>query len=169
MSGAATTGRNRAAALLLRAAVYLVFWVVLAGTGAKDFAAGLVTAVIAAWISLELVPPGELALKPAKALALFVRFLWQSMVAGVTVARIALTPEMPLRPGMVDYRTRLPPGNRRFLFMTYASLLPGTLPSGNDAGDVITVHALDSAQPVASQLAAEEALLSAALAERAAS
>ena len=68
-----------------------MFWVVLAGTGPKDLAVGAVTAVIAAWMSLQLLPPGELTLRPARALALFLRFLWQSVVAGVTVARIALS------------------------------------------------------------------------------
>lgn len=164
MTGGAERGTGPAAALLLRAAAYFGFWVVLSGTGVKDLAAGVVTALIAAWLSLELIPAGELALKPGKALALFIRFLWQSVVAGVTVARIALTPRMPLRPGMVAYRTQLPPGNRRFLFMTYASLLPGTLPTATDAADVIEVHALDCGQPVAEQLAEEEARISGLLA-----
>lgn len=158
---APATDTLKAGPLMLRAAAYFVFWVILAGTGAKDLAVGAVTALIAAWISLELVPAGTLVPKPGKAAALFVRFLWQSMVAGVTVGRIALSPVMALKPGMVDYRTKLPPGNRRFLFMTYASLLPGTLPTGTDDDDLVTVHALDCGQPVAAQLAAEEERLSA--------
>ncbi|MCA3561463.1 MAG: Na+/H+ antiporter subunit E [Aestuariivirga sp.] len=168
MPGAVTREPGTATALLLRAAAYFVFWVALAGTGLKDLAAGLVTAVIAAWISLQLVPAGELAVKPGRALALFVRFLWQSVVAGVTVARIALMPNMPLKPGVVEYRSKLPPGNRRFLFMTYASLLPGTLPTGTDDTNRIEVHALDTGQPVAAQLAAEEARIANVLADRAA-
>lgn len=163
MSASAPQPTNMAGPLLLRAAAYFVFWVVLAGTGTKDLAVGLVTAIIAAWLSLVLLPPGELMLRPGKAVALFLRFLWQSVVAGVTVARIALSPVMALRPGMVSYRSTLPPGNRRFLFMTYASLLPGTLPTGTDDGDLITVHALDTAQPVAQQLAEEERHLAAAI------
>ena len=155
---------TRIGPLLTRAAAYFVFWVILAGTAPKDLVVGLVTAVIASWMSLQLIPAGELALRPVKALALLVRFLWQSVVAGVTVAKIALSPIMALRPGMVSYRSKLPPGNRRFLFMTYASLLPGTLPTGTDDGDLISVHALDTAQPVAQQLAAEEERLAAAVA-----
>ena len=42
-------------------------------------------------------------------------------------------------------------------------VLPGTLPTGTDEGDLISVHALDTAQPVAQQLAAEEERLSAAI------
>ena len=166
MEGGASKDTRPAVALLLRSAAYFLFWVVLAGTAAKDLAAGLVTAVIAAWLSLRLIPAGEMTLRPGRALSLFARCLWQSVVAGVTVARIALTPRMPLRPGMVAYRTALPPGNRRFLFMTYASLLPGTLPTRTDETDLIEVHALDCGQPVAELLAEEEARLSAVLAER---
>ena len=165
MGEPATQATRMAAPLLVRGVAYFVFWIILAGTAPKDLAVGLVTAVIASWMSLQLIPAGEMTLRPAKALALFVRFLWQSVVAGVTVARIALSPVMALRPGMVAYRSKLPPGNRRFLFMTYASLLPGTLPTGTDDGDLITVHALDTAQPVALQLGAEEDRLAAAIGE----
>lgn len=151
--------------LLLRGGAYFLFWIVLAGTGPKDLAVGAITAGIAAWLSLQLIPADELVLHPLTALKLFLRFLWQSVVAGVTVARIALSPVMELRPGMVAYRTRLHPGNRRHLFMTYSSLLPGTLPTATDDGDLITVHALDTSQPVSQQLAEEEDRLSAAVAE----
>lgn len=152
-------------ALLLRAAAYFLFWVILAGTGMKDLVAGFVAAVIAAWISLALLPPGELVLRPGRALALFFRFLGQSVVAGVTVARIALSPVMALRSGMVGYRTKLAPGNRRLVFMTFASLLPGTLPARIGEDDLIVVHALDCGQPVARQLAEEEQRIAAAIAE----
>jgi len=154
--------RRMSGPLLLRSAAFFVFWIVLAGTGGKDMAAGAVTAAMAAWMSLGLLPPGELALKPGIAILLFLRFLRQAVAAGVTVGRIALSPVMALNPGIVSYRTALPPGTRRFAFMTYASLLPGTLPTGTDEGQTIAVHALDCAQPLAQQLAAEEERLSAA-------
>ena len=165
MRAPATLPVNKAGPLLLRAAAYFVFWVVLAGTGTKDLAVGLVTAIIAAWLSLALLPPGELMLRPGRALALFLRFLWQSVVAGVSVAAIALSPVMRLKPGLVRYRTSIAPGNRRFLFMTYASLLPGTLPLRTDDEGLIEIHALDCDQPVAAQLAEEEARFSTAIAE----
>jgi multicomponent Na+:H+ antiporter subunit E len=164
MPGPAPQATNMTA-LPLRAGAYFVLWVVLAGTGMKDLAVGAITAVIAAWMSLQLIPAGDMTLRPGRALALFFRFLWQSVVAGVTVARIALSPVMALRPGVVAYCTQLAPGNRRLLFMTYASLLPGTLPTGTDGGNVISVHALDTAQPVAAQLALEETRLAAAVTE----
>ena len=71
MGQPAKQGMKMAAPLLLRAAAYFVFWVILAGTAPKDLVVGLVTAVIAAWMSLQLIPAGEMRLRPGKALALF--------------------------------------------------------------------------------------------------
>jgi multicomponent Na+:H+ antiporter subunit E len=143
-------------AFLLRWTGYMLFWVVLAGTSAKDLAAGAAASALASWVSLKLLAPGELSLKPAKALGLSLRFLGQSVLAGLAVARMALSPAMPLRPGIIRYRSSFPQGTRRQAFTTYASLLPGTLPSGGDGADGIAVHCLDESQPVAAQLAAEE-------------
>jgi multicomponent Na+:H+ antiporter subunit E len=149
-------------AFLLRWAGYMLFWVVLAGTGAKDMAAGAAAAFCASWVSLRLLPPGELSLRPMKALGLFLRFLWQSVVAGTSVALRALSPSLPLRPGIIRYSTAFPEGTRRQAFTTYASLLPGTLPLGDGGEGGIAVHCLDQDQPVAAQLAAEEEKLRAA-------
>jgi multicomponent Na+:H+ antiporter subunit E len=151
---------------LLRWIVYMLFWIVLAGTGTKDLVAGAGAAVIASAVSLKLLPPGDLSLKPAKAVMLFLRFLWQSVVAGTSVAIMALKPSLPLRPGIVRYGTSLPEGTRRQAFTTFASLLPGTLPLGGDGQGGIAVHCLDEGQPVANQLAQEEDMLRAAFSRK---
>src|SRR5262245_34556489 len=93
---------------------------------------------------------------------LAVRFLYQSVIAGGDVAGRALDPRLPLRPGFVTYPVRFPPGTARNTFTTLTSLLPGTVPAGDDGGQLI-YHCLDVDQPVVSQLAAEEAALSQAL------
>jgi multicomponent Na+:H+ antiporter subunit E len=156
MAGAQPQQPGRALPFLIRMAVYLLFWIVLAGTDMKDVAAGIVTAAVASWLSLSLLPRGELTIRPGRAAGMFLRFLGQSLSAGVSVARIALSPAMPLKPGIMVHRTGLPPGLRRQAFMTFASLLPGTLPLGADASDAIPVHCLNEADPVAAQLAQEE-------------
>jgi len=96
-------------------------------------------------------------------LGLVLRFLRQSVGAGIDVAWRALDPRMPLRPGFVVYRPQLPPGATRNAFCTMMSLLPGTLPCGPDESGGLVVHCLDVAQPVVEQLATEEALLVRAL------
>jgi multicomponent Na+:H+ antiporter subunit E len=45
------------------------------------------------------------------------------------------------------------------------SLLPGTVPSGSDERGRVLIHCLDVEQPVAAQLAAEEALFVRAIGE----
>ena len=94
---------------------------------------------------------------------LALRFLCQSVVAGMDVARRALDPRLPLRPGFVTYPVRFPPGTARNAFAALTSLLPGTVPAGDEDGQLV-YHCLDVDQPVVSQLAAEEAALSRALA-----
>jgi hypothetical protein len=91
-----------------------------------------------------------------------VDFLLQSVIGGLDVARRALDPRLPLRPGLVAYPVHFPPGMTRNVFTTLTSLLPGTVPTGEDNGQLV-YHCLDVNQPVASQLAAEEAALSRAL------
>jgi multicomponent Na+:H+ antiporter subunit E len=93
------------------------------------------------------------------------RFLRQSLVAGVDIARRALDPRLPLRPGVVTYHSQLPLGARLNAFCTITSLLPGTLPAGRDANGDLLVHCLDVGQPVAEQLAAEETLQAQAFGE----
>jgi len=148
---------------LVRVAGFLAVWIIVAGTKPADLFVGLLAAVIVAWVSLRLLPPATIRLRPAGLAKLLLRFLYQSIVAGVDVAWRALDPRLPLRPGYVVYRPRLPPGTMRNTFCTMTSLLPGTLPCGLDDGGGLIVHCLDETQPVTEQLAAEEALLTSAL------
>ncbi|HEX3406853.1 MAG TPA: Na+/H+ antiporter subunit E, partial [Caulobacteraceae bacterium] len=78
---------------------------------------------------------------------------------GVDVARRALDPRLPLRPGLVTYPIGFPPGAARNVFTILTSLLPGTVPAA-DEGDVLVYHCLDVEQPVLAQLAAEETTIS---------
>jgi multicomponent Na+:H+ antiporter subunit E len=147
--------------LLVRTLAFLLLWVLLMG-GPEQLAFGAATAVLAAWCSVRLRADAQLGLRPLGLLAMAPRFLWQSLVAGVDVARRAFDPRLPLNPGLVVYRPKLPPGSARSLFTAYTSLLPGTVPCGDGDGGVV-YHCLDISQPIVEQLAAEEARLSRAI------
>lgn len=147
--------------LLVRTLAFLLLWVLLMG-GPKQLAFGAATAALAAWCSVRLRADGQLGLRPLGLLAMAPRFLWQSLVAGVDVARRAFDPRLPLNPGLIVYRPQLPPGSARSLFTAYTSLLPGTVPCGDGDGGVV-YHCLDISQPIVEQLAAEEARLSRAI------
>jgi multicomponent Na+:H+ antiporter subunit E len=138
---------------------------VIAGADSADFLPGLGAAVLAAWTSLRLMPPDPVggSVRWLAALALFARFVRVSVVAGLDVARRALAPRMRLAPGYVHFRPQLPPSDARSLFLAMTSQMPGTIPSGTEPSGAISYHCLDAAQPVASQLAEEEARLLVAL------
>lgn len=142
-------------AILPRAVGFGALWVVLAGWQPADLPAAVVAVAAATWVSLRLSPPGDGRLSWPALGALALRFPWQSLVAGVDVARRAFSPALPLDVGAVAYAPRLPPGPARDAFLAYASTLPGTIPV-EDAGRVV-IHCLDQSQPAAAQLAAEEA------------
>ena len=148
--------RLGAGAGLARGAGFLLLWVVLIGWQPADLAAGLAAAALASWASLRLLPPAARRSSLAGIGSLAARFLRQSVVAGWDVARRAFDPRLPIKPGFVRYPTRLPSGAARDAFASMTSLLPGTVPVGEE-GDALFYHCLDVDEPVAAQLAADEA------------
>ena len=153
---------NWLGAALFRTTFFFGFWLILFGFTSPDFIVGISAAVVATWTSLLLLPSGRRRVHPIALAKLVPRFAIQSIVAGIDVARRALNPRMPLRPGFVNYPVRFPPGPTRNTFATLTSLLPGTVPAGYQNGQIV-YHCLDINQPVVSQLAAEEAALAQAL------
>jgi multicomponent Na+:H+ antiporter subunit E len=143
---------------VVRAVSFFVLWIMLTGGNPADLGAGAVAASAATWTSLHLFPPGTSRVRPIALARLALRFLGQSVVAGVDVAWRALDPRLPLYPGFVVYPVGLPPGPARNMFTTLMSLLPGTVPTGSDEKGGLLIHCLDVEQPVVVQLATEEAV-----------
>ena len=141
-----------------RAACFFGFWLILSGFSPADIFVGALAAIAATWASLRLLPPGRWTFRPLALAGFTLRFVRQSIGAGIDVAWRALDPRMPLRPGLVVYQSRLPPGPTRDAFCTLTSLLPGTLPCGSDEEGSLLIHCLDVAQPVVEQLKEEEVL-----------
>jgi multicomponent Na+:H+ antiporter subunit E len=163
MSDRVDVGRNALRSLLARAAGLFGFWLMLSEFSTIDLLVGALAALMAASISLRLLPPGQWTVRPVVLAGLAVRFLQQSILAGIDVAWRALDPRLPLRPGFVSYRPQLRPGPARNAFLTMMSLLPGTLPCGPDEEGGLAVHCLDVSQPVVEQLTVEENAFSRAI------
>lgn len=154
----ADTGAPRLVrAATLRGICFVVFWVLLSDGDPGDLPVGIIAAAAAAWASLHLLPAAGGRLRPVALARLALRFPVQSLIAGADVARRAFDPRLPLRPDFLHYPTRLAEGPGRHAFASLMSLLPGSLPAGADATGGMLVHCLDIRQPVAAQLAAEEA------------
>ena len=141
-----------------RAALFLIFWLMISGWAPADLPVGLAAVAGATWASLRLLPPKRSRLRLASLAALVASFLRQSGVSGTDVAWRALNPRLQLSPGFVAYPLRLPEGGERSAFCALSSLMPGTLPTGANERDELLVHCLDVGQPVAANLAAEERL-----------
>lgn len=151
---------SRAAAW--RAGWFLCLWLILAGADPADIPAAAVAVTAATWASLRLLEPTTARRSFPAICRLVLLFLYYSIVAGMDVARRAFDPRLPLRPGFVRFQTRLLRGVPRNVFAAITSLLPGTVPTGEDH-DELVYHCLDVEQSVAAELATEEAALIRAL------
>ena len=151
--------RNRyAAAAASRAACFFALWIVLMPSAKPaDVLLGLMTTALATWTSLRLLDPqaGHLSLRTLLVLA--PHFLWQSVLAGLDVARRAFDPRLPLAPGFVECPVDLPRGLTRNTFAAITSLLPGSVPCG-ETPDALVYHCLDRRLPNVEQLKREERL-----------
>jgi multicomponent Na+:H+ antiporter subunit E len=135
---------------------FFVFWLTLYGSDLAAIPLGLATAAGATWISLRLIPRGTHRPSPMLIFQAIPRFLYQSAAAGIDVARRTFAWDMRLRPGFITVPLRLPPGPARGAFRTVMSLLPGSMPCGDDDGPAVQVHCLDTRDPVAAQMQREE-------------
>jgi multicomponent Na+:H+ antiporter subunit E len=155
--------RNVVRGALAPGAVFLGLWLILAGPQPADLLVGILAAGIATSVSLHLLPLRQWRFRPFALAAFSFRFLRQSVAAGIDVAWRAFSPRQSLRPGFVTYRPRLSQGPTLNAFCTVMSLVPGTLPAGQNDDGALVIHCLDVDQPVAAQSAVEEELLVRAL------
>jgi multicomponent Na+:H+ antiporter subunit E len=142
--------------ILKRFVMFLALWLVLSGGAISGLPFGIVTAAVAAWTSLRLLPADGRRIRLHSAVLMLPGFLWRSIRGGVDVAWRAFHPKLPVAPGWLLWRTRLPEGGPRVTLGSELSLLPGTLVAGS-RGDVLYVHCLDTTKDVAGEMAAEEA------------
>jgi len=142
--------------VLMRALLYFGVWIVIDQSAKPaNLVVGALATIAATWTSLKLLPPSGGRVRLGVLLTMLPRFLWQSLVAGIDVARRAFSPGLPLEPGFVDYPVGLPRGSARNAFELISSLLPGSVATDEDER-TIEYHCLDLGQPVVEQLKAEE-------------
>jgi len=154
---------SRRITAVVRGLMLLVLWLLLMPSlKPADLGVGLVAVAAGTFASLRLLPPEAGHLRLGALFGFLPHFLWQSVLAGVDVARRALSPRMPLKPGFIVYKVGFRPGLARNEFSSITSLLPGSVPVAESEHD-ITYHCLDLDAPVAEQLAAEELRLRRAL------
>ncbi|WP_169558502.1 Na+/H+ antiporter subunit E [Nesterenkonia alba] len=118
---------------VLRAVVFGLLWVALAGFEAEYAAYGVISVAATTALSLQLIPPGpRLSVHrwPARVwftVLLIGWFLWQSARGGVDVALRAAKPHTDIAPAVVVAPVVLPPGHARHLAMLMMNLMPGSM------------------------------------------
>ncbi len=155
MGGAAAADDVRLPALLIRGLCLLLLWVTLIGPAPMDLPVGLVASAAGVWASTALWPPGG-KLSPAGLARFLIRFLPQSVAAGLDVARRAFAREPDLRPGFATCRSSIPDGMARDSACAVMSLQPGKLPVAVESDGTLHIHCLDLREAVAEQVAADE-------------
>lgn len=146
-----------------RLIAFLCLWFVVSGVSLADIIVGTITATGTTWASIAFLPCFDRPLRLRACLRLVLRIPLQALFAGADVARRALDPALPLRPGFVTYSSSLPEGAPQSVFAALAALLPGSLPIRADHHGSFHIHCLDVRLPIVSTLAREEAGLREAL------
>lgn len=155
MDGAAAADDRRFPALLVRGLCLLALWAALMGPALKDLPVGIAASAAGFWASTMLWPVGG---SPSLGglIRFLLRFLPQSGVAGVEVARRAFARDPDLRPGFATCRSIVPGGLLRDSACAVMSLQPGKLPVAVAADGTLLIHCLDLREPIAEQVAADE-------------
>ena len=143
-------------ALLVRALGLLLLWIILIGPAPEHLPLGLVASAAGVWASTLLWPRGG-KLSWSGLVRFLLRFLPQSVVAGLDVARRAFAGVPDLQPGMAQCRSTVPEGFARDAACAVMSLQPGKLPVAVDPDGTLHIHCLDLREPVAAQVALDEA------------
>ncbi len=139
---------RRARAILARAALLTGIWYLLSGKfDALHLGAGAVTALA---VAAAYKPVEDSTVWRAGRFVLYVPWLvWQVIVSNLRVARIVLTPRLPVSPAFLRMTPGVTGPRALTLLGSSITLTPGTLTVDVGADDIV-VHALDtvSAQDV---------------------
>lgn len=127
---------------LPRLVIFSVLWYTLAGADNASWIIGFPAVVFVTVLSLMLASSSPVNIHLLGLFHFIPFFLYQSFHGGIDVMRRALSFQQLLDPGLVSYKTLLPEGSARILFVNTISLLPGTL-SAELQGNQITIHTLD--------------------------
>ena len=134
-----------------------LWWLATQGAPAS-WIVGIPAVLAATWVSVALFPKRPWRWRVRGAVWFLGYFVWQSLMGGFDVAWRALHPRLPLNPGFYPYRLRLSGGPAQTFLVNTVSLLPGTL-SATVQEDQLTLHVLDTNQPVANQVQRLEELV----------
>ncbi len=123
----------------------LALWIAIApAPGLGQFVLGGVVAVAIPWFTHPFWPDPPRLVRPGMAVRLFLRVIWDIIVANVEVARLVLGPADRLHPVFIELPLEIEDPFVATILASIITLTPGTLSVDVDpARRVLLVHALD--------------------------
>ena len=125
----------------LRSSLLVAGWWALCEGDASGWPVGAPLIGLALFVSLALEPPKETRWTALGLLRFAGFFIWGSLLGGVDVAQRALRPSLPIYPGLMRYPLRLPEGAPQAIFLVALSLMPGSLGTHIEEGQLV-IHVL---------------------------
>lgn len=156
--------RSLAHAITVRTAMLALGWWAISEGAPTGVIFGALVVAIASAVSIATSAPSALRVRLVGLLRLGGFFIAGSLRGGVDVARRALSPSPGLSPTLIRYRSTLPEGGLRQLFMSMISLMPGTQSVDTEGADVWVHVLVQRDEKVARDLGALEARVEAAFA-----
>jgi multicomponent Na+:H+ antiporter subunit E len=122
------------------------FWILLSWHfDAIHLVLGLISSLLVAYASSDLLIPGRGAGLSLKKIALIVHYIlylaYSIVLANIDVAYRVLHPKMPIEPEIVEFKTRLSSDLARTILANSITLTPGTI-TVDVRGDMFSIHAL---------------------------
>lgn len=122
-----------------------VFWIIVAGLSWQGLLAGLVAAGVVFWLNRDLISSlfeDSFQLRKLFMLCLFgLSLIWQIVLANIQIAKVVLSPSLPIQPGIVTFDPGLKSDFSKAILANSITLTPGTLTIDVE-GSTFTVHAL---------------------------
>lgn len=134
------TQGNSASSIAFRVLLFSSIWWILTDASLASWWIGLPAVLFAVIVSFALISPTNFIWYEFFKFVIY--FFMRSLIGGVDVAWRAFHPAVPIKPALVEYPLRLPPGLPQILMINTISLLPGTLVAERGDG-VLKIHALD--------------------------
>lgn len=144
---------QKARRLALQFTILFAFWLILSGKlELKYLIFGLVSAALVTFVTQDLLEPQQGQRKAPSSTAAFSKaagrlcsyFVWliyQIVKSNIQVAYIVLHPKLPVKPGLLRFRTRLQSRVGQILLANSITLTPGTITVDFTEGTYL-VHAL---------------------------
>lgn len=133
-------GRSGWLAWVRRILLFAALWWVLTGGVADSWLIGAPVVLACSWLSLLLWT--DTPFSPIGLARFLPWFAYQSLVGATDVALRAFNPRLPLHPGLVKHRLRLPSGASRVTLANVVSMLPGTL-SADLVDEELVIHTIE--------------------------